>query len=341
MFSIQASEVNPRRFSRCEVREQTTEYGNKLSPVQKTDAEMKDSLSRALWKDNVLRAIEYEHIDVHVKNGTAYLSGHIVNTSSLNRIENAIRAIHGIQKFQNDLILDDRLTNQVASSLGTLEHTYNCKFFTGVSHGLVSLNGIVNDENVKLLAEKCAADHPNVRGVLNHIRVLGAEFSLLGQPFLQPSIGETIYFRDWISGVVKQVVINRNNRRVVAMIVCGQIADRWEDLKSFRNKETRSPARLVVLSMNLVRYMTKVSGFLYINSNEQEQYLDFDSGYFCSPNMNWSPPYPYCPDDVLFPVEQRQVEYHPLEQHPQTSAVLDSQEQLIREQLLADDSPGG
>ncbi len=173
MFPIQVTEVDPELFSRCEEREQITDHGNKRSPVQKTDAAIKDSIFHALWKDDVLRAIEYEQIDVHVKNGAVHLSGHIVNTSSRNRIERALRAIPGIQGFQNDLVLDDQLTNQVASSLGPLEHTYDCKFFTGVSHGLVSLDGLVPDESVKLLAEKCAADHPNVRGVINHIRVSG------------------------------------------------------------------------------------------------------------------------------------------------------------------------
>ena len=56
MFPIQVTEVNPEEFSRCEEREQTTDYGNKLSPVQKTDTELKDSITRALWKDDVLRA---------------------------------------------------------------------------------------------------------------------------------------------------------------------------------------------------------------------------------------------------------------------------------------------
>ena len=173
MFPIQVTEVDPELFSRCEEREQMTDHGNERSPIQKTDAAIKDFISHALWKDDVLRAIEYEQYDVHVKNAAVHLSGHIVNISSRKRIEHALRAIPGIQGFQNDLVLDDRLTNQVASSLGPLEHTYDCKFFTGVSHGLVSLDGLVPDESVKLLAEKCAADHPNVRGVINHIRVSG------------------------------------------------------------------------------------------------------------------------------------------------------------------------
>ena len=305
MFPKQIIEGNPEEFSRCEEREQTIEYGNKRSPVQKTDAALKNSISHALWKDDVLRAIEYEQIDVQVKNGAVHLSGHIVNTSSENRIEHALQAIPGIQGFQNDLVLDDRLTNQVASSLGTLEHTYDCKFFTGVSHGLVSINGTVPNENVKLLAEKCAADHPDVRGVINHIRVSGRELGLPDQPFLQPLIGETIYFLDGLSGVVKQVILNPNNRRVIAMTVQGQFVNQRQELQSLNNGGIQPPERHMVIPMDLVRFLTRDSGFLQISSNERGLELDLNPAFFISPGVGWTPPYPYCPEDVLFPAEDQ------------------------------------
>ena len=108
----------------------------------------------------------------------------------------------------------------------------------------------------------------------------GPNWSCQDQPFLQPIIGEIIYFLDGISGVVKQVIINPNNRRVVAMTVRGQFADQRQDLKSLNSGEARSPERLVVLSMDVVRYMTKVSGFLHINSNERKRYMDFDPTLF-------------------------------------------------------------
>ncbi|MGZ9226101.1 MAG: hypothetical protein ACXW4M_11160, partial [Anaerolineales bacterium] len=112
------------------------------------------------------------------------------------------------------------------------------------------MNGIVGDENVKMLAEKCAASHPSVRAVLNNVRVSGTESELHDQPFLQPTIGEIIYFLDGISGVVKQVIINPNNRRVVAMTLWGQFADRRQDLKSSNNGQAWSQESLVVLPMD-------------------------------------------------------------------------------------------
>ena len=341
MFPLQVPRINSTEFSRCEERSHLIDHGKSLTPGQKTDAVIRGSIDRALWKDDVLRAIEYYEIDVHVKNGVVYLNGHIVSTTSQSRIQNALRAIPGLLGMQNNLVLDDKLTYEVATSLGDLEHTYGCKFFTGASHGVISLNGSVSDENVKLLAEKCAALHPNVRAVINNVRVSGAELGVRDQPFLQPTIGEIIYFLDGISGVVKQVIINPNNRRVVAMILWGQFVNQQQELNSFRSGEARPPGRLVVVPMDVVRYMTKVSGFLHINSHESKRYMDFDPTRFSTPKSDWKAPYPYCPDNVLFPVEKRHVEYQILEQLPRPPFVVLWDEQPLREELLANDSLGG
>src|SRR4030095_288020 len=134
-----------------------------------------------------------------------------------------------------------------------------------------------------------------------------------------------------------------NNRRVVSMTVWGQFAAQQQELRSLNSAEGqgRSPERLVVLSMDVVRYLTKVSGFLHINSTERKRYMDFDSASFRTPNVDWAPPYPYCPDDVLFPVEQQEVKYQILEQLPRSPFVVASREQVLWEQLLANESLGG
>jgi osmotically-inducible protein OsmY len=341
MLATQNPRINPDEFSRCEETEQKTDRGKSLSPSQKTDAAMKRSIDHAIWNDNVLRAIEYHEIDVYVKNGIVYLYGHIVSTTSKSRIENAFRSIPGILGIQNNLVLDDKLTRDVATSLGELEHIYDCKFFTGASHGVISLNGNVSDENVKLLAEQYASSNPNVRGVINNVRVSGAEQELPDQPFLQPTIGEIIYFLDGVSGVVKQVIINPNNRRVKAMVIEGKFTDQHDQLNLLTDGKTPPPEPLVVVPMNEVRYLTKVSGFLYINSNQRNRYREFNPTRFFTPKNGWKAPHPYCSDDVLFPVEQREVEYQILEQLPRPPLVVALQEQVLWEQLLADDNLGG
>ena len=149
MSLTQISKTDPDEFSRYEERKTMTDYRKSLRSNRITDAVLKEYIYHAFWKDHVLREIEYYEIDVHVKNGTVYLHGHIVDASTKSRIENAIQAIPGINGIKNELVIDDSLSAELAESLGKLEHIYCCKFYTRVSHGVVSLNGLVSSENLK------------------------------------------------------------------------------------------------------------------------------------------------------------------------------------------------
>jgi hypothetical protein len=158
---------------------------------------------------------------------------------------------------------------------------------------------------------------------------------------LQPHLGETIYFLDGISGIVRQVIIDPNNRRVVAMTIGGKFADQRQELKSLNRAEVHSPEHLIVVSMDVVCYITKASGFLSINSSARERYTDFDPAFFHAPNVDWTPPYPYCPDDVLFPVEKQEAQSQILERPSQLSLTSALKEQLLWEQLIVDNNLGG
>ena len=340
MFPAQVSRINPDEFSRCEELKPKTDQGKSISPDQKTDAILKESINHALWKDDVLRAIEQYEIEIHVRNAVVYLNGHIVSTTSLKRVETAIRTVPGVRGLQNNLVLDDKLTNDIATSLAELEHTYDCKFFTGASHGVISLNGIVRDENVKLLAGRYAVSNPNVRGVINHVRVSGDEAGLRDLPFLQPTLGATIYFQDGVSGVIRQVIVDPGNRRVVAMTVWVRFADQRQQLKPLNHGEAQSPERLVVIPMEAIRYLTGASGFLHIKSTEQERYMDFDPASFVMPRADWTPPFPYCPADVLFPCEDQMADIETAQPHEGLFEAV-AEGAHIPEQLLVNDSLGG
>ena len=341
MFPAQIPVLHPDELSRCEQRRQVRDHGKSLSLIQKSDAAQKESIYHALWKDDLLRTIEYEDIEVHVKNGVVHLNGHIVGTSSRSRIEKAMRSVPGIRGIQSHLVLDDKLTLEVASSLAGLEHTYDCKFFTGASHGVISIDGVVRDDVVKLLAEKQVSGNPTVRGVINHVRVEGSGPESQGLSFLQPAIGESIHFLDGISGIVRQVIINPSNRRVIAMILQGVFTDQRSGPNSSADGKARPPEQIVIVPMGLVRYLTRDSGFLSIKSGERNRYQDFDSASYSSPRWGWAPPHPYCTDDVLFPIEQQDTENHFLQQVSESLNPETSKEQLLWEQLLANDSLGG
>jgi len=296
----------------------------------KADAALVHEVDNALWKDATFRATDYDNISVRVLGRIVYLFGHVISLTNQHRAERALQSIPNLLGINNYLIPDDQLLAEVTSALGSLEHTYDCKFFTGVSHGVVLLSGNVNDAKLILLAEKCASSNPNVRGVINSIRVEGGDLDLQSQPFLQPIIGEEIFFLNGVSGLVKQVIINPDNRCVVAMTVQGQFTDQRQELKSFNNGEVRPPERLIVISVNLIRYLTKDSGFLYISSDERERYENFEPALFHMPNSGWVPPYPYCTKEVLFPFDYQPVNYEVV-----------MEQQLLREQLPANDSLGG
>jgi hypothetical protein len=180
---------------------------------------------------------------------------------------------------------------------------YGVKFFTGAQNGVIGLHGEVDSAAMRSLVEKYAANNPGVRGVINNVRAPGVDLQEEDQRFLQPSIGEQIYFRDGLSGRVHKVVINPNNRRVVAMVVRGRYSNSQRDPRFLTYGEDQTPERLIAIPMSAIRYLTKSSGFLTIDSAEAAKYGDFDPSCFTAPPEGWTPPYPYCPDDVLFPAE--------------------------------------
>lgn len=333
MLNSQTPQTNVSEFSRCEERKRIIDYRKQLSPIQKSDAYIKEKICDALWQDEVIRAVEYSQIDVYVFNGVVHLNGHTSGTNSQGRIENAIQNIAGILKIKNELVLDDQLTVEVATVLADIENSFDCKFFTGASHGVISINGKVNNLKVKLLAEKFAAENPNVRGVINNIEVYGVQPELQPQPFLQPMVGETIYFLDWASGIVKQVIINPNNRRVVAMILYGKFNE-------YQKLNSNIPEQLVTVPMNTVRYLNDVSGFLHIHSNEKNKYAEFNSAHFVSPNNSWLPPYPYCSEDVLIPIEYQNTNIQTVLQTKQFPFGAILEDAKVREDYFANNSFG-
>ncbi|HUE98783.1 MAG TPA: hypothetical protein VMN99_05985, partial [Anaerolineales bacterium] len=75
MFPNQIPIINPDEYSRCNEREQSSDHEKDLNPIRKTDAAIKESVYHAIWKDSVLRAIEYDEIDVQVHTGIVHLNG--------------------------------------------------------------------------------------------------------------------------------------------------------------------------------------------------------------------------------------------------------------------------
>ena len=310
MLNPQTTQTNPPEFSRGNDRIQlmaNLHHRNRIT--EKMDVVISEKIDEALWQDEVLRSTDYKELEVCVADQIVYMSGHVMSTMNQQRVENAVRTVSGILGVKSALFSDDQLTREVAGALGQIEHVYKVKFFTGVRHGVVSLNGEVGSINVRSLAEKCAASVSGVRGVINHIRTSGITQEAEDTRFLQPTIGEQIYFRDGPSGIVIQVIMNPNNRLVVAMVVQGRFPKSQPRFQSRPDGET-SPSEKFVIPTSEIRYLTKRSGFLHIKSIETARYGAFDPRGFIPPKKDWEPPFPYYLEDVLFPVESEEI-IHP------------------------------
>jgi osmotically-inducible protein OsmY len=304
MVVVQTTQASLAEFSRCDDQSLlSVEEQNVHHMADKADASIVGKVDRALWNNGVLRSTDYREIDVDVKDGVVFLNGHVISASNQQRAEDAARTIPGVLDVKSYLVPDDNIMREVAGALGKIEHVYGVKFFTGVQYGVVGLHGEVGSATVRSLAEKYAANISGVRGVINAVRAPGVDLEAEDQRFLQPSIGEQIYFRDGPSGKVQRVIINPNSRRVVGMVVRGRFSNPQQDPGFLAYGEDQLPERLIAIPMSAILFLTKSSGFLQIDTTEAAKYSDFDPSFFTAPREDWTPPYPYCPDDVLFPVE--------------------------------------
>ena len=310
-------------------------------PAQKLDLALEERIHDALWKDAVLRATDISEIDVHVKNGIVYLRGHLLSGNNRQRVEKALQEVDGIPGIRSSFVMDEDLKYQIAMSLAQLEQANQCKFFTGVSHGVVVLNGEVPSASVRLSAELCAASNPKVRGVINYIHITGETPALDDTRFLQPPIGKEICFLDGVHGIVRQVVISPGNRRVTAMTIQGRFLSLNENSSTLNSGPMRPVLQVLLIPMNVVGHLTNSSGFLTIPSSDNKNIQNFDAHQFVAPGKGWEPPYPYCPQDVLFPVEHQQVDKGFENLSSQISPTLKVEEQVLSKQLLTNDSLGG
>lgn len=269
-------------------------------PNYVTDAALTREVDRALWDDEVLRVTDYHEIDVQVIEGVVTLSGHIMGMMNQDRIVNAIRKVKGILGLRIHLVADDKLMLKVSLALSPIEHVEGNHIFAKVQNGVVVLSGKVISIDVRTLAEQSVSSIPWVRGVINTIAAPGINLDAEDQRFFQPAIGEEIFFRDSLYGIVKQVVINENNRRVVDMIIQGKFPDMQWNYSTMSDGDTQAADRLAVIPVDVIRYLTSSSGFLTIDSTDTTRYKDFDPASFVDPSADWVPPYPYHTENVRF-----------------------------------------
>jgi osmotically-inducible protein OsmY len=292
------SEVNPFRVLLSITRKQFKEL-----PEYQSDPSIAEAVDQALWNDGVLRHTDYHEINVQVRDGVVRLHGHVMTSMNQWRAETAVKNIPGVLGVRSFLIPDDKLTQEVAGTLGQMEQDTGSRFFTKVENGVVVLVGEVSSTALRDKAEQCAAEIPWVRGVINEICVAGMVLEPEDQRFLQPWIGNELLFKDALSVIIRKVVINPHNRRVVAVIVLGRFPSSLRQEQNWNYLGESAPERMVVLPSRLILNLTGSGGMIRINSDETTEYQDYDPSRYHTPDKDWLPPYPYCTDEVLFLAE--------------------------------------
>ena len=268
-------------------------------PDYQTDASIKNKLETALWNDRLLRIVDYPEIDIRVEDGIVTFSGHISGRGNEKRIESIAESIQGVLGVTNYLVKDDDLLLEVVKALIQIERVEGNHVFAKVENGVVGLSGKVVSVTDRNLAEQYTANVPSIRGVINLIKAPGIDPDPKEQLFLQPTIGEKIFFSDGLFGFVRQVIIDRNNRCVTGMIIQGRFPNTLVKSGFTTSEERRTSDRLAVIPVNVMRYLTSISGFLHISSSETSRYENFDPANFVAPASGWLPPSPYGNEDIM------------------------------------------
>lgn len=270
----------------------------KLTPYR-SDSALAAGVGKALWDDVALRQTEYRQIDVKVKNSTVYLCGYVSLPSIKVRAERAALKAEGIWELENLLTVDSDLTLAVAQAIGKDVRTRKARIFTGSHNGFITLSGETSELEARIAAQEQAVSIPKVRGVFNSIRVSGEDIHTVDQRALQPTIGAGIYATDTLVGVVRKVIINPDNRLVIAILAKAVFPDPTQKGGNGLWSEPLYEERSIIIPIDVVRHQSKFDVFLKVTGAETEVFETFDAYSYASPDEGWQPPYPYTSADVL------------------------------------------
>ena len=273
----------------------------KRLPTSRPDDVLVALVNQALWEDTLLRRTDYRQIHVKVENGVAYLSGYVSFPSMSSGAEKAALKVDGIWKVENDLTIDRDLEIAVAQAIGNDPLAKNARVFVGVKNGFVTLTGQAPGLESRRAAQEQAVAMPRVRGVMNSIRVPGADIDVEDQRIWQPVIGAGIYATDMPIGKVEKVIIDPENRLVTAILANAVLPDPEQIGSNWLWNEHHYSERRIIIPIEAVRHVSSISVFLKEKGAVVAGFKDFDpDSYFPAPEV-WEPPYPYKHADILLP----------------------------------------
>lgn len=270
----------------------------KLSPYR-SDAALTAAVNKALWEDVILRRTEYRQIHVKVENSIVYLYGYVSLPSVKVRAERVALKTDSIWKVENLLTIDSELQIAVAQAIGKDPRTQKARIFIGSHNGFITLSGEASDLEARTAAQEKAVSIPEVRGVLNSIRVPGVDIKTEAQRALQPIIGAGIYATDILIGVVEKVVINPDNRLVIAILANAVFPDPTQMGSNWLWNEHLYVESRIIIPIDMIRHQSESDIFLKVKGREAAALEAFDTSSYASPDENWQPPYLYKRADIL------------------------------------------
>ena len=276
----------------------------KALPEERPDPILVTEVQHALRAERILHRVETHNIHVGAQSGFITLNGYIPDSSQKARVEKAAHQVPDVLAVENRLVVDEDLTLAAAEAVGQTAGSASGRIFVGAQNGYIVLTGESPSVESRLAAEERAGSVPGIRGVLNWIQVEGIEYSK--SRALQPRIGARVFGRNVVSSHVEQVIINRVNRLVEAMVVDGLFPEPTKEKTHWFLGDHALVWRKVVIPVHAIHHQTKTAIFL---EKEALRFDDFNPASFTQPDATWRPPYPYHRNHVLLyhPVEAEQV----------------------------------
>lgn len=280
----------------------------KTLPEERPDPILVIEVRRALREDMILRGAWIKGIDVSARHGFISLDGYVPDATQKARAEKTARRIPGVLGVENCLVVDEELKLAVARAVTQISDNPVARVFVGAHDGFITLTGEVSSVETRMVAEERAGNVPRVRGVLNSLRVAGGKFEFSEPRALQPRIGTQVYATDMVLGHVEQVIVDRVNRLVTAILVDGMFPEPREK-RTHWFLDGALVRRRVVIPVHAIRHQTDTAVFLGINFVEASLFDDFKRADFSLPDASWRAPYPYHRDNVLLtnPPEEKFV----------------------------------
>jgi osmotically-inducible protein OsmY len=141
-----------------------------LLPHYRADPELEEEVRQALWDYPRLR-IDLGAVKVHAQCNEVWLLGHVSSDINRRLIEDLARAVAGVRDLHNEVIADTDLAVAIAGALAQHEETRGLPIGVYPDLGEVYLRGLAPTEEAKQVAEKVAAEIPEVKKVHNEIAV--------------------------------------------------------------------------------------------------------------------------------------------------------------------------